>query len=227
MSIFSETMRGLCPDLEDAKLSAMSGYWEYLVKNNKEFNLTSIMDEREAAFKHFYDSIFCEDLIPAGARVLDVGAGAGFPGIPLAIVRPDIRLTLLDSAAKKANFLEKAARHIGLDVRVVSARAEEAAKGEMREAFDVCVSRAVASLDMLLELCLPFVRMGGIFLAYKGDYEEELFRAQNALAQLMGTFERAVRGGGGSNHNVLLIKKTGETPEKYPRRYARILKNPL
>lgn len=227
MSIFTETMQGLCPDLGEEKLAAMSGYWAYLAKNNKEFNLTSITDGREAAFKHFYDSIFCEDLIPAGASVLDVGAGAGFPGIPLKIVRPDIRLTLLDSAAKKANFIEKAARSIGLDVRVVGARAEQAAKKEMRESFDVCISRAVASLDMLLELCLPFIRMGGLFLAYKGEYTEELMRSQNALAQLGGTFERAVRGGGGSNHNVLLIKKTGETPEKYPRRYARILKNPL
>jgi 16S rRNA (guanine527-N7)-methyltransferase len=213
--------------MEEAQLAAMSGYYGYLVKNNREFNLTSITEEREAAFKHFYDSIFCEDLIPAGASVLDMGAGAGFPGIPLKIVRPDIRLTLLDSAAKKANFMEKAARYIGLNVRVVCARAEEAAKKEMRESFDVCVSRAVAPLYMLFELCLPFVHMGGLFLAYKGEYTEELMRSQNALAQLGGTFEKAVRGGGGLNHNVLLVKKTGETPEKYPRRYARILKNPL
>ncbi|NLD84137.1 MAG: 16S rRNA (guanine(527)-N(7))-methyltransferase RsmG [Clostridiales bacterium] len=227
MSIFTETMKDLCPGLEDGQLSAMADHHAFLVKNNKQFNLTAIIDERDAAFKHFYDSIFCEDLIPRGADVLDVGAGAGFPGIPLKIVRPDIRLTLLDAAAKKADFMQKAAQAVGAEVRVVNARAEEAAHKEMRGSFDACVSRAVAPLDMLLELCLPYVRMGGIFLAYKGEYSEELSRAQNALAQLGGAFERAVRGGGGCNHNVLLIKKTGETPQKYPRRYARILKNPL
>jgi 16S rRNA (guanine527-N7)-methyltransferase len=227
MSIFLETMKALCPGLEDRQLSAMYGYYAFLLKNNREFNLTAITDEREAAFKHFYDSIFCEDLIPRGASVVDVGAGAGFPGIPLKIVRPDIRLTLMDSAKKKTDFIEKAARSVGVDVRVVCVRAENAAKKEMRETFDACVSRAVASLDMLLELCLPYVRVGGVFLAYKGECTEELFRAKNALAQLGGSFERAVPGGGGLNHNVLLIKKTGETPEKYPRRYARILKNPL
>jgi len=227
MSIFLETMKGLCPGLEESQLEAMYSYYRLLVKSNREFNLTSVTDERDAAFKHFYDSIFCEDLIPKDARVLDVGAGAGFPGIPLAIVRPDIRLTLMDSALKKANFMEKAALSAGLDVRVICARAEEAAKDGLRESFDVCVSRALAGMDMLLELCLPFVREGGLFLAFKGEYTEELSHAQNALLQLSGMFEEAVCGGGGLNHNVLVIRKTGATPEKYPRRYARIQKNPL
>jgi 16S rRNA (guanine527-N7)-methyltransferase len=227
MSIFEETLKKTAANLDEEKIAGMFSYYKLLMRANKDFNLTAIVDEGEAALKHFYDSIFCAGLIPAGARVLDVGTGAGFPGIPLVIARPDIRMTLMDSAVKKTAFVKEAAQSIGAKVTVVCARAEQAAKTEMRESFDVCVSRAVASLRQLCELCLPYVRPGGIFLAYKSAFEEEAKEAQGALALLGGTFTEAVWGGGGDNHSVLVIKKTGRTPEKYPRRYARILKNPL
>ena len=167
------------------------------------FNLTAIVEEDSAAWLHFYDSIFCASLIPQGAKVLDVGTGAGFPGIPLKIVRPDIQLTLMDSAGKKVDFVQSAAERLKIEAGVLCARAEEAAAGPMRESFDVCVSRAVASLPVLSELCLPYVRVGGVFLAYKTAYEEELADAQNALDLLGGSFREAVRSDAGNDHTVL------------------------
>ncbi len=227
MTVFSETLKKASYELEEDKIEKMFSYYKLLTRANAKFNLTAITDESEAALGHFYDSIFCAGLIPKGARVLDVGTGAGFPGIPLKIARPDIEITLMDSMAKKADFVREAAAEIGIEAKVICARAEEAAKGILRETFDVCVSRAVASLRRLSELCLPFVRPGGMFLAYKGEPGEEIKEAGGALALLGGTFTEAVWGGGSKNHSVLVIKKTGTTPEKYPRRYARILKNPL
>lgn len=227
MTVFSETLKKASYELEEEKIEKMYAYYKLLIDANSKFNLTAITDESEAALGHFYDSFFCAGLLPPGARVLDVGTGAGFPGIPLQIARPDIDMTLMDSAVKKTKFVQKAATALGIEAGVICARAEEAGKGALRETFDVCVSRAVASLRRLGELCLPFVRPGGLFLAYKGEAEEELREAEEALALLGGTFVEAVWCGGRANHSVLVIKKTSITPEKYPRRYARILKNPL
>ena len=225
--MFKDTLRELAPELRPEQIEAMFAYWQLLDSANREINLTAIKDEDEAAVKHFYDSIFCADYIPKNAKVIDVGTGAGFPGIPLKIARPDIQLTLLDSVAKKTGFVRAAADKLGTPATVLCARAEETAAGELRGTFDVSVSRAVASLRMLCELCLPFVRTGGIFLAYKADWEEELADARGALGQLGGAFREIIPGNAGNNHVVLVIDKIKETPQGYPRRYARILKNPL
>lgn len=225
--MFKAKIRELAPDLNDEQTEAMFDYWQLLSSANRDINLTTITEEDEAAVKHFYDSMFCQGLLPQSARVIDVGTGAGFPGIPLKIARPDLQLTLLDSVAKKTNFVESSSAKVGIRAEIICGRAEEIAAGPLRESFDACVSRAVASLRMLCELCLPFVRKGGIFLAYKAEWEEELKEAKGALGQLGGAFRKAIPANAGNNHVVLVIDKIKETPQRYPRRYARILKNPL
>jgi len=185
------------------------------------------VEEDKAAELHFYDSIHSADLIPQNARVLDIGTGAGFPGIPLKIARPDIRLTMMDSVGKKTKFVLKATEKLSIEAEVLCARAEDEAQGAMRESFDCCTSRAVASLRMLAELCLPYVRVGGLFLAYKADYELELKEAEKTIHLLGGTLEKVIHSDGDSNHTVLVIRKLKKTPQGYPRRFARILKNPL
>ena len=225
--MFKEKLRELSPELSDEQVDTMAAYYNLLIAANQDFNLTAIVDPHEAAAGHFYDSIFCAHLIPTGARVLDVGTGAGFPGIPLKIVRPDIRLTLMDSTGKKIEFVKTAAQSLGIAADFLYMRAEEAANGEMRESFDVCVSRAVASLPVLAELCLPFVRVGGIFLAYKTEGGEERAQAAKSIARLGGALTETCHGNAGNNHVVLAIRKKNKTPDGYPRRYARIVKNPL
>jgi 16S rRNA (guanine527-N7)-methyltransferase len=226
-AVFKDKLQELAPGLSSGQAETMFDYWRMLAEANRDINLTAITDEDEAAVKHFYDSIFCEDYIPQNAKVIDIGTGAGFPGIPLKIARPDIQITLLDSVAKKMNFVESAAAKAGVRAEIICGRAEEIALGPLRDSFDVCVSRAVASLRMLLELCLPFVRKDGIFLAYKAEWEEELNEAKGALGQLGGAFREIKPGAAGNNHVVLVIDKIKETPKGYPRRFARILKNPL
>lgn len=225
--MFKEKLRELAPALSAEQIEAMFAYYSLMVSANKEINLTAITDGDEAAVKHFYDSIFCAGLIPQNAKVIDVGTGAGFPGIPLKIARPDLQLTMLDSVAKKTGFVEAAAANIGIEAEILCGRAEETAAGPLRASFDVCVSRAVASMRLLCELCLPFVRTGGVFLAYKAEWQEELAAAQKAIHELGGVFRETIPGNAGNNHVVLVIGKIKETPQGYPRRYARILKNPL
>lgn len=224
--MFKTRLAQLVPGLSGTQIELMNGYFQLVSAANKDFNLTSIVEEDRAAELHFYDSIFCNALIPQNAKVLDVGTGAGFPGIPLKIVRPDIQVTLMDATGKKINFIASAAKELGIEVNTVCARAEEEAKGKLRESFDVCVSRAVASLRMLSELCLPYVRVGGLFLAYKANYDEELREAQHAIPMLGGKYRQAAQGGA-EGHAVLIIDKIKGTQPEYPRRFARILKNPL
>lgn len=225
--MFKKTLRELAPRLTEEKISQMHAYFMLVREAGREFNLTAILDEDRAAELHFYDSIVCEASVPPGAAVLDVGTGAGFPGIPLKIARPDIRLTLLDATRKKTDFIVRAAAQLGLDAQVIYARAEETAKPPLRESFDVCVSRAVAPLQMLAELCLPFVRRGGIFFAYKADFAKELQIAKRAIHVLGGAYREAIAGSAGNRHAVLLIEKIQVTPAKYPRRFARIAQKPL
>lgn len=225
--MFKTRIKELASYLSDAQINLMHCYFELVSEANKEFNLTAIVDETKAAELHFYDSIFIANLIPQNAKIIDIGTGAGFPGIPLKIVRPDIQITLLDSTAKKINFVEKAAKQLGIEADTLYARAEEEAKGRLRESFDVCVSRAVASLRVLSELCIPYVRVGGTFLAYKADYTKELEEAKNAIPMLGGKFRQAMPGGSENNHTVLIIEKIKGTLPEYPRRFARMVKNPL
>lgn len=210
-------------------------YYEMLIDWNSRINLTAITDETEVAYKHFLDCIGIFDcgVIGDGAKVIDVGTGAGFPGIPMKIVKPALRLTLLDSLNKRINFLGEVVSELGLgDIECVHARAEDAARQkELREGFDACVSRAVANLSTLSELCLPFVRVGGYFVAMKGPKaDEEISAAKKAVRLLGGEMERIVSyktQGFDFDHNMVVIKKIAPTAARFPRKAPKPSKEPL
>lgn len=191
---------------------------------NEKINLTAITDPEEIRLKHFADSLTCLDTgcIPEGARVVDVGTGAGFPGVPIKIERDDIQLTLLDSLNKRINFLTALCDALEIQAECVHIRAEDAGKSERyRERFDVAVSRAVANLSVLSEYCLPLVKKGGCFLAMKGrDIDEELDAAKPIIERLGGAVEEVQLHeiqGTDIIHSIVIIRKTGDTPKKYPR----------
>ncbi len=195
---------------------------------NAKFNLTAITQPHEVEIKHFLDSIAGEGFFPAHARAVEVGSGAGFPSIPLMIVRPDLHFTLIESTKKKCDFLKEAIGRLSLSAEVVCMRAEEAGKNAAyREKFDVCCARAVAPMPSLAEYCLPLVRRGGLFLAYKGEREEG---GRRALALLGGgreeDFSYELPEGMGSRI-LIAVKKEGHTPAKYPRGNGAERKDPI
>ena len=207
-------------------------YADLLVEKNKVMNLTAITEPADIATLHFLD---CAALLTLadfkGKTVADVGTGAGFPGMPLRILEPSIRLTLLDSLNKRIDFLRGVCDDLGLgDVNCVHARAEEFAAAH-RESFDIATSRAVAALPLLSELCLPLVKPGGWFLAMKAvDSDQELRSAAHAIETLGGQLVRTENyqiPGIDVSHRLVFIKKIKETPKKYPRPFAKIKKNPL
>ena len=212
-------------------LSLLSAYGRRLLEKNAVTNLTAIREEASVARLHFLDSaalLKAADF--AGARVIDVGSGAGFPGVPLRILRPDIRLTAVDGVGKKTEFIADTCRALGIEgVECLWGRVEE--MPELRETFDIAVSRAVAELDVLAELCLPLVRPGGRFLAMKGpDCAAETAAAGYAIRALGGRVADIVRydiPGTDVIHAVVIVEKVSATPSRYPRRYAQIKKNPL
>lgn len=179
--------------VDDGMAQRFSLYADLLAEWNERMNLTAITDPEGILYKHFLDSIAAAPCLPAGAlRLIDVGSGAGFPGVPLAIVRPDIELTLLDSLGKRLTFLQALCDAIGLRARLIHARAEEGGRRpDLREQFDAATARAVAALPVLCEYCLPFVKPGGRFLALKGpDGDTELSAAANAIGVLGGKAEK-------------------------------------
>lgn len=207
---------------------------EKLLKTNEVMNLTAITEPSEVAIRHFADSLsLLKTYDFSKKRVIDVGCGAGFPGLPLRLADDSISLTLLDALAKRINFLQDVCDSLSLsDVECLHARAEEqAAKKGYREGYDIAVSRAVADLSMLCELTLPFVKVGGVFIAMKStNCDEELSRAKNAIKLLGGELSDRVDyplHDTGITHTALIIKKTSETPSRYPRRFAKIKSNPL
>ena len=192
-------------------------------------NLTAITDPAAVAQLHFLDSLALLDAAElAGKRVLDVGCGAGFPGVPLKIAEPSIQLTLLDSLAKRMNWLAEVLPGLGVEAEIVTARAEEYVL-HRREQYDVATSRAVARLNILAELCLPYVRVGGQFLAMKGALaQEEVDEARRAIRTLGGQVKKIYEYPvADTTHRVVIIEKVTPTPKQYPRAFAKIKKSPL
>jgi len=208
-------------------------YKDLLLDWNEKINLTSITAEEEIAEKHFIDSLtlLSTGLIFKEAKMIDIGTGAGFPGIPLKILNRDIRLTLLDSLKKRVIFLEHLKKELSLDdLQIIHGRAEDyGVKEGFRESFDIAVSRAVATLNILAEYCLPFVKVGGYFLAMKGhDIQDEIEAAKNALKILGGeVYEVKNIKILSLHHTIVVIKKIFDTPSKYPRKAGKPEKHPL
>lgn len=207
-------------------------YYERLDEVNRVMNLTAISGEEDTARLHFLDcAAILAHVDMRGARIIDVGTGAGFPGLALKIAQPDISLTLLDSLDKRIGFLRDTVETLELDdVECVHARAEEAAQTR-RESYDFATARAVARLEVLCELCLPFVRVGGCFVAMKGpEVTEELNSAARAISILGGRTEKPISytiPGTDITHTLVVIKKERPSPAKYPRRWAQIKKQAL
>ena len=229
--MLEEILRQSLP-LDETALRRFRRYYELLTQWNAVMNLTAISGEEDTARLHFLDCAALAELVDlSGKRVIDVGTGAGFPGMVLKILRPETELTLLDSLDKRLRFLSTVCGELGFaDVQCLHARAEEA-PGELRQSFDVACSRAVARLNLLAELCLPFVKLGGVFAAMKGpELTEELREAEKGIRLLGGEVERVAEyavPGTELRHNAVLIRKVSETPKKYPRKWGQMKKNPL
>ena len=219
--------------LSDEKSEKLYGFANLLIETNKQMNLTAITDMKGVIFKHFADSARICAHISEGAKVIDVGCGAGFPSFPLAILRPDLNITALDSTAKKTVFIENCAKTLGVsNITSVAARAEEFAEAH-RESFNFATSRAVARLNILCELCIPLIKVGGKFIPLKASKaQEELDEARTSIKALGATLEstdeyKLTHKEEELERYIFEIKKTSHTDKKYPRKYAQILKKPL
>jgi 16S rRNA (guanine527-N7)-methyltransferase len=210
-------------------------YYEMLVETNKVMNLTAITEFDEVLEKHFIDSLLLGNVVDLkkadSVRLLDLGTGAGFPGVPLKIAYPQLEIVLLDSLNKRIQFLNRVIEELSLEkISAIHARAEDYAKEE-REAFDFCVSRAVANLAVLSEYCLPFVKIGGAFISYKSEKTDvEVKEAAKAIRVLGGEVENVVRmelPDSGAVRNFVVIRKVKETPKKYPRKSGTASKTPI
>ena len=220
---------GLGLDLSEETCSRLCAFGAAVVEQNKVMNLTAITEPAQVAKLHLLDSISLltlEDL--KGRKMIDVGCGAGFPGVPVKIACPEVKLTLLDSLGKRMNWLEAVLPTLGVEAECVTARAEEAV-AQRRETYDVATSRAVARLNILLELTAPYVKVGGKVLAMKGTAAlEELQEAKNAIKRLGLQLERVAEFPvDGTAHTVIVLRKVAPTPPQYPRRYAKIKQSPL
>lgn len=224
------------PPLTDEQAKLFFQLTEIMLETNKSMNLTAIKEEKAVILKHYVDSLLVSPYIPTSATVLDVGCGAGFPTFPLAIARPDLTITALDSTAKRIAYVQRTARELGLsNVTALAARAEELAHtAEHREHYDVVTARAVAALPALTELCLPFVKKGGLFLPMKAKQTEtEIQEAGNAVrlcgGKLVEIHAFFLRGDEGEDESRTLahISKISATPKNYPRHFSKISKKPL
>lgn len=219
--------------LDDRAIDRLDLYAEMLVETNKTLNLTAITDPTEIVYKHFIDSLSLLTCInfQEGAKVIDVGTGAGFPGVVLLIARPDLKMTLLDGTNKRLVFIQNVLDAIGLDADVVHMRAEIAGKDtKYREQFDIATARAVASLNILGEYCMPFVKLGGIFAPMKSaKTDEEVKSAKGAIKLLGGRIDKIneLNINNYGERYLIITKKISQTPPKYPRASAQISKKPL
>ena len=226
--MMQEILKKLRPELTAKQLDQFSTYYEMLVDWNTRVNLTTITEPEDVANKHFVDSLAAEPYLIPNASVADVGTGAGFPGIPLLIVRSDLKLTLMDSLQKRLVFLGAVLKELGLSADCVHARAEDAGQNpRYRERFDAALSRAVSALPVLCELTLPLVKVGGVSIAYKSDAGEELAASGHALEVLHASAERVVGPASYGARELVLLKKLAPTPKQYPRKAGTPAKNPL
>ncbi|SDN68533.1 16S rRNA (guanine(527)-N(7))-methyltransferase RsmG [Acetanaerobacterium elongatum] len=237
MSLTTDTLKNAAPHygiaLTEQQLARFDLYKDLLLDWSTRMNLTAIKDEEGIAVKHFLDSILLDAKLhlSENARLIDVGTGAGFPAVPVKIMRPDIFITLADGLNKRITFLKELTAQLGLESEAIHTRAEDLGKNPAyRERYDYATARAVASLNELCEYCLPFVKPGGIFAAMKsGEVDEELKQAQNAVKLLGGQVQEVIRFGlpDESKRSIVVIKKISHTLPKYPRPGAQIAKKPL
>ncbi len=220
-------------NLSERQISQLDIYYDLLIQKNKVMNLTAITDAEGVAIKHFYDSLtpLIYSSIDEGSTVVDVGTGAGFPSIPLLIARPDLKLTMMDSLNKRLLFLVEVCEQLDIDANIVHSRAEDAGNNKLyREKFDYAISRAVATLPVLCEYCLPLVKLSGKFIAMKGsNADSELNLSCNAINQLGGEIEdvKKFELPTGEARALIIIRKNARTPSKFPRHGSKISKESL
>ncbi len=229
---FTEELKKLGVELTDKQLKDLDIYCEFLKEYNSHTNLTAITEDDQIYLKHFYDSLtFVKALkLDQNYSLIDIGTGAGFPGMVLKIVFPNLDVTLLDSNNKKITFLKELAQNLNInDLKFYLGRAEDYVQNN-REQFDIVTARAVSNLPVLSELCLPLVKLNGYFIALKGSNKDEIKEAEFAIKTLGGTIENTINFNlpiEESERNIIKIKKVKNTPQEYPRRYEKIIKKPL
>lgn len=229
-SEFISELGNLGIDLNEEQLEQFKIYSDFLLEYNKNTNLTAIRNKDGIYLKHFFDSLLILKDVPlVSEEVLDIGSGAGFPGVPLKIIRPNLKLTLLDSNGKKTAFLKELRKKLKIDYQVVNERAEEYVKTH-REVYEVVLSRAVSAMPILSELALPFVTVGGLFIPYKGLIDESLENGKYAIEILGGDIEKVIFEAlpiEGAKRTFVIVRKKCKTPEIYPRLFDKISKKPL
>ncbi len=233
-NLIEASCRSVNLEFDEEKYSQFVEYKKLIQEWNEKINLTAITDDEGVMKKHFIDSIkvFNFEGLRDAQSVIDIGTGAGLPGIPMKIVRPNMKVVLLDSLMKRVNFLNEVIAKLGLDdIKAIHGRAEDYGKAEYRECFDVAVSRAVANMTLLTELCMPFVKVGGYFVAMKGPgADAEIADAKAAIAMLGGKLEQVIEveiEESDLKHNLVIVKKVKPTPQQFPRKPGVAAKKPL
>jgi len=223
-----DLLKQTIPNITDEACDKFVAYYELLIDWNTRMNLTAITEKEEVVKKHFYDSLAALPYLSDGAKVADVGTGAGFPAIPLLIMNPTLQITLVDSLQKRLTFLEEVLKTLDLKAEIVHARAEDFGRDpKYRGQFDATVSRAVASLPVLLELTIPLLKVGGKAYCYKGDVTEELPLAKSALHLLHTTAEAVPAESDYGARTLVICTKNAPTPSTYPRKAGMPAKKPL